>query len=283
MFLAIALFSISSICLIASVVFPWADDKRLAWQDEKEKTIGRKMDDMFYYDRSPRQIVLLYYMLPPILATLSYYLVSKSLLVIFFAAGLGVAIPNIILKVRDANRRRKFRQQILDCLMLLSSCLKGGLSLLQSFEVIVEEMPAPMAQEMGLLVRENKMGVTLEEALKRFDRRIQTEEWSLVINSILVARETGGDLTKVFSRLCTTIRDNQKLKDSIQTLTLQGRLQGIIMSALPFLFVAWVLQFNKNHFDVMWQNDLGRMLMIAAILLQIVGMVLIRKFSIIKI
>ena len=88
---------------------------------------------------------------------------------------------------------------------------------------------------------------------------------------------------KVLSRLTTTIRDNRKLKDSIKTLTLQGRLQGIIMSALPFMFVWWVINFNKKHFDIMFQNDTGRMLLIAAVVLQIIGMFLIRKFSIIKI
>ena len=93
------------------------------------------------------------------------------------------------------------------------------------------------------------------------------EELNLVVSSILVARETGGDLTKVFSRLVTTIRDNRKLKDNIKTLTLQGRLQAVIMSFLPFLFVAWVLTVDKNHFDIMLQSDIGRFLLILAVIL----------------
>jgi tight adherence protein B len=167
--------------------------------------------------------------------------------------------------------------------MILSSSLKGGLSLLQSLEVLVDEIPAPMSQEIGLVVRENKMGITLEETLKRLDKRMKMEDLSLVINSVLVARETGGDLTKVFSRLTTTIRDNRKLKDSINTLTLQGKLQGLVMSILPIVFVFWVLNFNKHHFDIMLQSEVGRVLLIAAFILQALGMILIRKFSIIRI
>jgi tight adherence protein B len=154
---------------------------------------------------------------------------------------------------------------------------------LQSLEVLAEEMPAPMSQEIGLVVRENKMGVLLEDSLGNLSKRMNIEELSLLVNSILVARETGGDLTKVFSRIATTIRDNRKLKDNIKTLTMQGRMQGMIMSVLPFLFIIWVLSFNRHHFDIMLQSDIGRMLLFIAAALQAIGMILIRKFSSLRI
>ena len=154
---------------------------------------------------------------------------------------------------------------------------------MQGFEVLVEEMPTPMSQEIGLVVRENKMGVPLEESLVRLNKRMDLEELGLVVNALLISRETGGELTKVFSRLSTTIRDNRKLKDSIKTLTLQGRMQGVIMSALPILFVLWVISVDKKHFDIMLQNEIGRGLLILAVILQVIGMFLIRKFSTIKI
>jgi tight adherence protein B len=112
---------------------------------------------------------------------------------------------------------------------------------------------------------------------------MRIEELELMINSILVARTTGGDLPKVFSRLAITIRDKHKLKEKIKTLTLQGRLQGVIMSVLPIFFAWWVLTFNREHFDIMFQTQQGRILLFLAIILQIVGMFLIHKFSIIRI
>lgn len=150
---------------------------------------------------------------------------------------------------------------------------------MQAIEVVVEEVPAPFSQEFGLVLRENKIGVPLEDSLKHLHERMHLEELDLVINSILVSKETGGDLTKVLSRLSVTLRDNRKLKESIKTLTLQGKLQGIIMSVLPFLFVGWVLSFNRNHFDIMLNSETGRVLLITAAGLQIVGMILIHKFS----
>ena len=194
-----------------------------------------------------------------------------------------LVVPLLGLRVMAMQRRAKLESQLVDAVMILSSSLKGGLSLVQSIEVLVEEMGAPISQEFGVILRENKMGITLEESLTRLHERLKIEELTYLVGSLLVARETGGDLTKVLSRLATTIRDNRRLKDSIKTLTLQGKLQGIIMSALPFFFVAWVLSFNKGHFDIMFSTEIGRMLLIAALFLQIIGMFLIKIFSTIRI
>jgi len=258
------------------------DDLRQVWQNKQEKVIESELDKTFTYDKSPKQIVRLYYILPPIFAIFAY-IFSNNIVFAVVGAVVGLAIPTLTLRIREGRRRKKLQSQLLDAIMLMTSSLKGGLSLLQSIEVLMEEMPAPISQEFGLTVRENKMGITLEDSLKRLRARMRMSDLDLLINSILVARETGGDLTKVFSRLCTTIRDNQKLKDNIKTLTLQGRLQGVIMSVLPIIFVMWVLHFNKHHFDIMFQNETGRFLLILAAVLQVVGMFLIRKFSIIRV
>lgn len=281
MFLLIALLILVSVSLVVISLTPQLHNALTNWQEKKEKTLTKQLDEL-YYDKSPKEVMRLYFILPPGLGLVAYFMLHSFLFAVM--GGLfGLLIPNLILKMRDQRRRQKFSYQILDAIMILSGALKAGLSLLQALEVLVEEMPAPMSQEIGLLVRENKMGITLEDSFNHLNKRMNMEELSLVINSILVARETGGDLTKVFSRLTTTIRDNRKLKDNIRTLTLQGRMQGIIMSLLPFLFVWWVLTFNRNHFEVMLNNELGRMLLFAAVFLQIIGMILIRKFSTIKI
>ena len=272
---------LSSVILISLSVLPIIMQKIQFWQKKQEVVVAKEMDAMFY-DKSPKNIVMLYFILPLIFGIAAQVFLQSTIAVIF-GVFIGLAIPNIMLKMRYKRRINKFSEQLVDAINMLSSCLKGGLSLLQGLEVLVEEMSAPMSQEMGLVVKENKMGIPLEESLISLNKRMNIEELGLVINALLVSRETGGELTKVFSRLTITIRDNRKLKESIKTLTLQGRLQGIIMSFMPIAFVAWVLSTNKHHFDIMLNSDLGRMLLIAAVVLQIVGMVLIKIFSTIKI
>lgn len=281
MILIIAVLILASILLILFGLVPLVMSRVMYWQAQKEKKLEAQLDKLFY-EKNPKELMRLYFILPPVFGVVAL-IFSRSLILAVVGMVMGLFVPNIIIRLRNTQRMMKFNAQILDSIMILSSSLKGGLSLLQSFEVLIEEMPAPMSQEIGLVVRENKMGIPLEESLRKLAKRINQDELSLVINSILVARETGGDLTKVFSRLSTTIRDNRKLKDSISTLTMQGKMQGVIMSGLPFMFVWWVLTFNKEHFNIMLQNDLGRTLLGIAIVLQFIGIFLIKKFSVIRI
>jgi len=266
-----------SVILISFSLLPLIVQRIQFWQQKKEVAVAKEMDNMFY-DKSPKSIVMLYFILPMLFGSLGYLILNSQLLMILGVV-VGLVIPNFILKARFKARIRKFNNQLLDAINMLSSCIKGGLSLLQGLEVLVEEMPAPMSQELGLVVRENRMGIPLEECLTRLNKRMNLDELSLIINALMVARETGGELPKVFSRLSVTIRDNRKLRESIKTLTLQGRLQGIIMSFLPFAFCAWVLSVNKHHFDIMLNSDIGRMLLIIAVGLQLIGMWLIKIFS----
>jgi tight adherence protein B len=281
MVILLSILILCSVILISFSLLPVIMRNIQSWQEKKEVVLAKEMDDMFY-DKSPKNIVMLYYILPLIFGVGGYIFLRSSIFMILGVI-IGIAIPNFILKYRYKMRIVKFNDQLLDAINMLSSCIKGGLSLLQGLEVLVEEMPAPTSQEFGLVVRENKMGIPLEECLSRLNKRMNIDELGLIINALLVARETGGELPKVFSRLAITIRDNRKLKESVKTLTMQGRLQGVIMSFLPIVFVVWVLSVNKNHFDVMLNNDIGRMLLIGAVVLQVVGMFLIKKFSSINI
>lgn len=279
--LAILLFTFASVYLLAYQIIPLLTNKLHSVQAKKVSLAEQQLDAMFMPIK--REKLFLYYTLGPLIAGgITFFFFNN--IVIALAIGLVTSIlPALIIKIMDHRRKQKFLGQLVDGLMVISSALKGGLSLLQAIEVLVEEMPPPISQEFGLILRENKIGLTLEESLRRLNERLKLEELGLMINSVLVARETGGDLTKVFSRLANTIRDNRKLKDNIQTLTLQGRLQGIIMSILPFIFVWWVMSFNKEHFDIMLNTEKGRTLLIIAIVLQTVGMFFIRKFSIIRV
>jgi len=281
MFLLINLLVICAAGLLSLSLIPMFTERLRVWQSKKEESVARELDSLFH-DRDPKQIVRLYIICPFVFGLFGL-LIFRSPLFLALGGVLGLFIPNFILKIKESQRRQRLQSQILDAIMVLSTSLKGGLSLLQAFEALEEEISPPMSQEIGLVIREVKMGVPLEESLKHFDQRVNSEEFRLIVNSILIARETGGDLTKVLSRLSTTVRDSHKLKDSIRTLTLQGRIQGVIMSFLPIVFTWWVLTFNKSHFDIMLHSERGRMLLLVAVFLQIVGMILIKKFSTIKI
>jgi len=239
-----------------------------------------KSEEMFLF-LNPKKLTLIYTFTLLIFGAIGFFILG--LWGMIGGVIVGVIVPSLGINIYRTRRIHKFNSQILDTLMILSTSLRGGLSIIQALETVIEEMPPPTRDEIGLLVREVKVGVSLEEAFLHLLRRMPSEELELVVSAILVARETGGDLTKVLARLINTIRDRINLKETVKTLTLQGRLQGLIMSIIPIGFVIWVLRMNPHHFDIMFQTQLGRFLLILCVILQVVALILIKIFSTVRI
>jgi len=242
-------------------------------QRKRVEQISSSFEEMFIFIKPT--VLLLIYTIIPLASGILFFVITKKLIITVLVVIFSFFIPLFIIKQLDANRRKKFVFQLIDGLMIVNSCLKAGLTLIQAFETLVDETSPPISQEFSLLVREVKMGVPFEEAIKHLDKRMPSEEMTLISSAILVARETGGDLTKVFVRLIDTIRDRLRLKEMISTFTLQARAQAFIISLLGPLFFIVVRKFNPNHFDIMIQTEIGRVLIVLAIVFQIVGIVLI--------
>ncbi|MCX5705597.1 MAG: type II secretion system F family protein [Candidatus Omnitrophica bacterium] len=267
------------VIFISEVVIPYFLARYNKLQDKRATEISVTLEDSFIFWEKKK--MLLFYLFPFIFSVIGLIL-FRHIIGIFIGFIFGFIIPKVIISMAKQQRLKKFRSQLVDALMIISSSLKAGLSFPQSIEVLCEEMPAPISQEFNLILSQNKLGVSMELALKNLRARIPTEEVNLVVTSILIARESGGNLPLVLSRLTGTIRDNLKLKEKIGTLTLQGRLQGIIMVLLPIGFAYFVYKQNPGHFDVMMQTDLGRKLLGLAVGLEIVGVIMIKKISTMK-
>jgi tight adherence protein B len=275
--LLILLLLFGSVTILAYHVMPVAWERFYTWRVHGVEAQRAKAKEMFL-DIAPQKLFILNIVSPALLSLVGL-IVTRSLIGFLIGLGVGLAIPAFIVKNLILGRKARFNAQITDGLMILTSCLKGGLSLLQAIEALVEELPQPISQEFGLILRENKMGIPLEESFESLNRRMPSEELNLLTTAILVARETGGDITQLFARLIGTIRAKVKLNDSVKTLSMQGKIQGIVMSFLPIGFGILVISFNPNYFDIMFSNPLGRGLMIYAVFSEIVGMYLIRVFS----
>ena len=250
-------------------------------QDKRAKDASVTLDYAFV--EIERKRLLYIFILTPIGVSLVAYALSRSFEMALVALLPGLLIPTIIVYVMEKRRKAKFQAQLIDTVRILSSSLKAGLSLMQGLEVIMTEMPVPTSQEFAWVVKEVKFGVTLEDSLWKLYKRIPSEELTFLINSILVTRATGGDITKVLSKLAVTMRDNRKIKESVATLTLQGKLQAVLMCVIPVAFAWFVYSVNKDHFQIMLQTDIGRFLLIGAGIWLVIGIFMVYRFSIVKV
>ncbi|MFZ5800857.1 MAG: type II secretion system F family protein [Candidatus Omnitrophota bacterium] len=275
-FWALVLLFLSFGILGAELIAPVVERLRRV-QEKRAQKAAERMEDMFVRVKL-ENFILMYTLAPVVLAVVGYFL-FHHLLAVLAGLVMGLVLPSIRIKARETKRRKDFRRQLIDSLMILSSSLKGGLSLIQALEVLVEEMPPPISQEFGMVLAENKIGISLEESFMHLKRRMPSPELEQLITAILLARETGGNLPVIFSRLVYTMRENDKINQAVNNLTLQGRIQGAIMSLLPIVFIIVVYSFNPHMFDDMIKTQTGRNLLVYAVFSQIIGMILIRKLS----
>ncbi len=265
----------SSIALMANQFIPLSTLWAKMWKNKNSNQAGKSLDRMFY--RIPKEKLTLMIIGFPLVFGLVGLILSKHIIGIVVGLFIGLMIPSILIKTLEKRRIEKFADQLVDGMMIISSSLKAGLSLLQSIETVAEEMPAPISQEFGLLVNENRMGVPFEECAGHLKNRVKCEDLDMMVTAILVARETGGDLTDTFSQLVFTIREKKKIDRRVKTLTTQGRLQGAVMGLLPIVFAIFVYKINPSSFDFMLKDSVGKMLILYAVVSQIIGLLMIKK------
>ena len=273
----ILLLLFGSISLLAYQYIPYFLRRYGEVQKKRTDKVGSQLDQMFIFTERKRLVRI--FTITPLSLGLLGFLMLHNPLGLLSGVALGLIAPPIIIKNMSGNRRNKFASQLVDALMLLVGSLKAGMSLNQALEVLVEEMPAPISHEFALLVRENKMGVDMNDCFVHLKQRMPVEDLDLIATAIGIVRDTGGDLTEVLENLVSTIREKKKLYDRVRALTVQGRLQGYIMMVLPIAFSIFIYFVNPNNFQIMLQDKLGQTLLTWAIISEGIGIILIKKFS----
>ena len=267
----------SATALLVYGLIPFLSERYGRTQKEEAKRLAGSLGNMYVWVEEKK--LALYYTLGPIAFAVLFYILFKQIALILVGAITGLLVPMIVIKQMEKMRRRKFGSQLNDALVSLSQSLKAGLSLLQALEVLIEDMPPPISQEFGLIVKENKMGVPLEVSFERLNKKMDSEDLNFMTTAIMVARETGGNLTDVFTHLSENIRIRKKINDQIMTLTTQARWQGMIMSVLPVIFGAFILKTNPQFLDTMLDSDIGRILLIWCVISEVIGAVMLNRMS----
>ena len=167
--------------------------------------------------------------------------------------------------------------QLGDALALMANALRSGLSFLQAVEVISREMTDPIAGEFSLLLKEMRLGITTEVALRNLTIRMPSNDLDLVVTSVLIQRQVGGNLTVILDTIGATIRERLQIQGEIRTLTAQGRMSGWIVGLLP-IFMAGVLSlFNSAYMAVLFTEPLGHLLLVCGAIMQLLGALIIRN------
>ncbi len=146
---------------------------------------------------------------------------------------LALLTPKKVIKILKDRRRFKFNIQLIDALSNMSNALRAGFSINQAFETVVQNGEKPISQEFGVMLQQMRVGMNFYDAMQSLDNRVGSDDLTLVVTAIDIARRTGGNLTEIFDKISITIRERMRIERRVRTLTAQGRLQGIIVACMP--------------------------------------------------
>ena len=192
------------------------------------------------------------------------------------AAG-GFMVPRLYIGNMEQRRRRKFDTQLLEAIPMVAGAMKAGMSLMQAMELVTREMGPPIRQEFSHALQENRVGKPIVQALQDMKTRLRSEDLSLTVNAISIAQETGGVLSDLLVKMAETIRTRNRVRGKINTLSAQGRLQGIIMSLLPWGLAAIISVLDPEMMRPMFTTTPGQVMLVIIVVLEFAGWLVIRR------
>ncbi|MET0005565.1 MAG: secretion system protein F [gamma proteobacterium symbiont of Ctena orbiculata] len=188
-----------------------------------------------------------------------------------------LVMPKLLLMRMEAKRKEKLIHALPDALTQIASGMSAGQTFLSAVETMVNETKGPISQEFSLVLREQRLGMSLSEAMDNLAERVQTEEFDLVVTATQIANDVGGNLSEIFRRLSDSLRRKMEMEGKIKALTSQGILQGWVVGLLPFFIIGALYFVDRENIAPIFTNLLGWIFLAVIIILEIIGGLMIRK------
>lgn len=242
----------------------------------------KKMLDQADLHITPSRL-LMFSLMAGILAALAFSMITINMLLIVLA-GVGVsAMPFVHVWWTRKKRFDRFLENLPDALELISRALSAGHGFAEALHMVSTEMPEPIASEFRKAYEEQNLGLSLKLALENLTARIPLLDLRMCVTAVLIQRETGGNLAEILEKVSYTIRERFRIMGDLKTLTTSSRLSAWILCGLPIFVAVAVTIMNPDYMSVLWTDPRGHYLIAAALILQVSGMLVVRKILDIKI
>ena len=203
--------------------------------------------------------------------------VSGSRVIGVIAAMVVAPLPRVALTILRQRRLARIYTQLPEAARGMAAALRAGASLPAALRWAADHTPAPLAQEVGLMLREQRVGVPFADALAHLEERLGSEAIGLLTVTLRVAAETGGDLSRLLEQFARMQRRRLQVDTRVQTLTSQGRMQAMVVGILPVLLLIVLSALAPEMMAVFWHTPEGWAVLALIALLELCGSYLIRR------
>ncbi|MGH9379453.1 MAG: type II secretion system F family protein [Thermoanaerobaculia bacterium] len=195
------------------------------------------------------------------------------------AAAVGALLPYLLVARRRRRRVRKFEEQFPDAIDLLARAARAGHAFQTGLREVAEESEDPLGEEFRQVFEEQKFGLPLAESLVGLADRIDLVDLRMFVTSVVIQKETGGNLAENLDNLGRLIRERFRFQRQIKVHTAHGRMTGGVLAAAPLFAILGLSVVAPDYIGKMFTETAGRWMLALAVTLQIVGFLVIRRMS----
>lgn len=195
----------------------------------------------------------------------------------------GFMLPAMWVANKRKSRTDRINAQLVDMLGLVSNSLKSGYGLMQSFEFASKQMHAPLALELRRMLREANLGMSAEDSLNAMGERIDSKDLDMVLTAINIQRAVGGNLSEILDKVAFTMRERERIRGEISTLTSQQKMTGIVIGGLPVFMFAIFMVMNPDYMSLLFTETIGRIILMGAVGLEVMGYFVIKRIMAIEV
>ena len=210
-------------------------------------------------------------------------LITRNKVFVVIITLLLAGTPFFYLCLKKKKRMEKFQRQLPEGLELIARSLKAGHAFPSSMKMAADEFEDPLGPEFEETINEINFGVNVPDALKNLANRINCPDLKFFVISVILQRETGGNLAEIIESLAYIIRERFKLYGKIRTLAAEGKISAIILGSLPF-FIMLVLHFTSPaYIHILFSDPAGKIILGIAAFMMALGILVMKKMVNIKV
>jgi tight adherence protein B len=206
-----------------------------------------------------------------------------NLVIALVLAAIGYWYPAQWVNGRRNKRMERINAQLVDLMGMVSNSLKSGYGLMQSFEFASRQIADPLGFEIRRLLRESTLGMSAAQALAALGRRLNSKDMELVLTAINIQRSVGGNLAEILDKVAFTMRERERIRGDIKTLTAQQKMTGVIIGGLPFFMFALFMVINPDYMSLLFTTFAGRLIILGGLVLEVMGYFSIKRIMAIEV
>jgi tight adherence protein B len=260
---------------------PWLNSVLL---DLKVPTVSRL--ERLLEQADVRQPLGFYFLLSAAFAAgalMLIFLVSRSVIFSGIAGSGAALLPWVYLGARKKRRIKQFEQQLPDALDMIARALKAGHAFNGGLQMVVMEFSDPARIEFRKTLDEINFGVSYEDALRNMTERVDCTDLKFFVLSVIIQRQSGGNLAEILEKISGLIRERFKLFGKVRALTGEARISAFILTVLPFAIAAVIFLLNPAYIEVLLREPVGQVMLMAAGIMMLMGIYIMRKMVDIKV